>query len=371
MLKIIKQNQNIILVSVGLFLISLTALLFLVNNSDKAGHGELNADVVNAGEVINTDKSGESAYRKLINNQEDPIIVLRIDGTIEYSSPDLKSSEGYDQKILQDKLFYSLLNPEDLSIFLGAYGKAMASEEAVMMIGPYRIRGANGEYSVNMGSLYPIKSGDKVQKIILTTRNISQDLNKEAKPAESAPAEQDLNTPAEAAPAANVETETAPQEAQSAPADAAPSVVNPDEEIQTSTAEVGASADSEIKAEVTDDSAMLKADVFEGPVEPATQDELTGNDVNKEVITVQLTQEKRADPITAPAKNKYTKQKINKTKSAVIKQIKEVKNDIKDVKEKVVEPKIRFGNIFDKSNDAKDFNYKNSKIFSHKLTFKP
>jgi PAS domain S-box-containing protein len=312
MLKIIKQNQNIIIVSIGLFIISLTALLFLVNNSDKNENGELKADVVNAGETVGSEKSEESTYRKQVNNYDDPLIVIRIDGTVEYSSPDFKSSAGYDQATLHNKLFYSLLNPEDLSIFLGAYGKAMASEEAVTMIGPYRIRNADGKYSVNMGSLYPVKNGDKVQKIILTTRNISGDLNISDKSA--------------------LEEKLAPKE------------INTDPE-------------NEIMAEpvVSDDASMLKTDIFESSAAP-----------------LQITQETPVIKTNTPLKAKSAKQKINKTKPGVI-------------KEKIEEPKVKFGEIFDTSQNetaampAKepetkntgDFNYKNSKIFSHKLTFNP
>lgn len=176
MLTYIKQNKNIFIVTLGLFIASMSALLFFLND-DHNLHEELKTNVVDS-IALKSYQEEEKRYRDLLGNHEDPIIILNLDGTIDFVSWDFGVAAGYKQKELKGELFLGLLHPEDLGTFMSAFGKVIGTEEALTMIGPYRLRDSLGAYRVNMGSVYPIKEEKKVVKIGLTTRDISYEIEK-------------------------------------------------------------------------------------------------------------------------------------------------------------------------------------------------
>lgn len=193
MLKIIKQNQNIIFVSLGLFLVSMTTLMFLINGASEGSHGELKT------EVVSPEGDGPvkaEAYREVIGNEEDAFIVLRADGTIKYASPEFLEATGFKKSEIADKIFYSLINPNDLPVFLSSFGKALTSKGSSALIGPYRIRDAKDEYSINLGMLYQLKNESRGADIVLTYKNVSETTKmiKDGEVKQSAQNEAETNT---------------------------------------------------------------------------------------------------------------------------------------------------------------------------------
>lgn len=176
MLKYLKQNKNIFIVALGLFIASMSTLLFILSG-EKDSVNELKTNVVDS-ITLKSHQEEERNYRELIDNHDDPIIVLSLDGTIEFASWDFEANSGYRQKELKEELFFSILHPEDLGTFMTAFGKVLETENSITMIGPYRLRDGNGEYHVHMGSVHPLKEHDKVVKIGVTTRDISYEIEK-------------------------------------------------------------------------------------------------------------------------------------------------------------------------------------------------
>lgn len=171
-----RSNRNVILTAVALFVVSLTGLLYFLTAEPGSEHGELKANVVDS-LSIKAQQEEENNYRSLLEeyDHEGPLIVLGIDGVVEFASWDFESTTGYISDEVEDELFYSFIHPEDLSLLLGASGKVFATESPVMMIGPYRMRDSNGKYKLQMASLYPIKKDEKVTNIIIAIRNITID----------------------------------------------------------------------------------------------------------------------------------------------------------------------------------------------------
>ncbi len=187
-----RNNKNVILVAVAMFTVSLTALLSFLSGEPGGHNPELSANVVDSISV-KAQQETESSYRSLLEDHEGPLVVLGVDGLVQFSSWDFESSTGYGMADVEDQLFYSFIHPEDLSTFIGAFGKVLASESPVMMIGPYRMRNVEGQYQVHMASFYPLKEDDKVVKVMIAIRDITGELSdgeEEAPESEKSPNEE-------------------------------------------------------------------------------------------------------------------------------------------------------------------------------------
>jgi PAS domain S-box-containing protein len=176
MLNYLKQNKNIFMAATGIFIVSMSVLMIFLN-SEPQSKEDLKADVVNSGTVTET-LDQEKSYRQIIQNQEDPMIVMGVDGLINYNSWDLEATTGYKPNDLKGQLFFNYINPDELATFLGAFAKVIESEEPVTMVGPYRFKDANGEYHYHMGAIYPIIENGKIVKLAITTRDITQEMQK-------------------------------------------------------------------------------------------------------------------------------------------------------------------------------------------------
>lgn len=177
-----RHNKNVILTAVALFMVSLTSLLYFLTADPQGGHGDLKADVVDS-LTVKALQETEKSYRNLLEDHEGPIAVVGLDGLMEFSSWDFESVTGFRQDSIKGELFYSFIHPEDLPMFIGAFGKALASEEPITMVGPYRMRDAKGEYQLHMASLYPVKEEEKIAYIVIAIRDITADVE-EAKEVE-------------------------------------------------------------------------------------------------------------------------------------------------------------------------------------------
>jgi PAS domain S-box-containing protein len=177
MLQYIKQNKHVIMVAVTLFVISMSTLLFFFGSN--GGQKDLKTDVIGGGsnvtESINVKSAqdDEQSYRTIVNNEEDPVFVMNVDGTIKFSSWNVESTLGYKPDELQHQIFFLMIHPDDLSTFLGAFGKVIQNKKPVTMVGPYRLRDKNGEYHLHMGSLFPIVVQGNVDSIAIASKDIS------------------------------------------------------------------------------------------------------------------------------------------------------------------------------------------------------
>ncbi len=179
------------MVAVTLFVVSMSTVLFFFGSN--GNQTDLKADVVaheTAMESIDVQshQEEEKSYRKLVNNQEDPVFVMNMDGSIKFSSGDVENTLDYKQGDLKDQIFFLMMNPEDLSSFLGAFSKVMQDKTQVLMVGPYRLRDKNGEYHLHMGSLTPIVSNGVLEGIAVSSKDISKKVDKDAQDKKLKPA---------------------------------------------------------------------------------------------------------------------------------------------------------------------------------------
>ena len=157
-----RHNKNILLVASSVFITSMTSLLLFLN-TEGGGSQELKADVVGTGQVHSGEV--ETKYRELFHNQDDPVVVLGLDGNITFASWNFESETGFANDKLTSSPLFGYLHPDDLPTFFAAFGKVVATGKPVMMIGPFRVRDSKGEYHFNMGSVYPVIEEGKVKSI--------------------------------------------------------------------------------------------------------------------------------------------------------------------------------------------------------------
>ncbi len=179
MLKYLNQNKHVILIAVALFVVSVSTLLFFLGANPEVQKHEVKADFLE-GINVKSLQEDESHYRKLTNNLEDPILVLALDGSIEFVSRDVESKWSYVKKDIVHQSFFVLLHPDDLPDFLGVFGKVLQTEQPVNTIGPYRIRAKNGEYRMIIGLAAPLIEKGKVQKIVIAAKDITSELSEKS-----------------------------------------------------------------------------------------------------------------------------------------------------------------------------------------------
>ncbi len=172
MLKYLRQNKQTIIIAFALFIVSTSTLLFFVGSNGEVKGTDLKTDVIENHNNSATQEE-EKNFRHIANNKDDSLVVLNLDGTIDFATQDFEERMGYSQTEIHDQVFFDLLNPEDFTSFLGVFSKVLHNHEPISLIGPYRIRDKAGEYHTNIGATAPYLLKGKLEKIILTLKDIT------------------------------------------------------------------------------------------------------------------------------------------------------------------------------------------------------
>jgi|GEM_PF-2410715 len=169
-----RQNRNILVVALSVFIVSMTALMLFLNTPGKDGT-ELKTD------VLQSDSGGtattEANYRNLFESGEDPFAVIKLDGHIIFTSGNFSATTGFSVDELRGKLIFSLIDGNDLTTFFSAFGKVIETGKPVMMIGPFGLVNRYGEYKTSMASIYPVMEEGRVSKIGIMIKDISEKLD--------------------------------------------------------------------------------------------------------------------------------------------------------------------------------------------------
>jgi len=186
--KFIKQNNKILSVALGLFLISMSTLVFLGEHKGSGFSHELKASVIDSKSIIpESIKDEEIKYRTILHNSTNPVLALNLDGTIGFVSNEFLEKLGYESQDVQGKSFFLFLQQEDLPTFMNAYGDILKNEAPVSAIGPYRLKMKDDVYAYHIGYVAPFMENGKMTKILLVTKSIedkmreSEEVNKTAK----------------------------------------------------------------------------------------------------------------------------------------------------------------------------------------------
>lgn len=177
MLQFLRSNKNILVVALGIFTVSMTSLMFFLNtqnHSSEVSH-ETKANVLDS-VMVHSNYNEEKAIRDELGNEDDAVVVIGIDGKINFASWDYEKITGLPPDELEEQLFFSYIHPEDLATIFAVFGDVIESGEESSMVGPYRVLTSGGDYTVNMASLHPLKENDKVTRIAITAKEITQEM---------------------------------------------------------------------------------------------------------------------------------------------------------------------------------------------------
>lgn len=237
-----RSNRNVILTAVALFVVSMTVLLFFLTYRADHDQHELKANVVDS-ISLKSHQEQEDSYRDLVNNHEDPLIVVMMDGEIEFVSWDFEPISGYKTADLEKQQFFSMMHPNDLPTFIADFGQVISTEQPQSIVGPYRIRKAEGDYMLSIATLHPIFEDNKLYSIAIISRDITNEL-----PSNTEASSEEEETPPE--------EENPPKE----------SPVGPPEEEETTSE----SDDTKIRDETNEDGTRLIVDKLAKLIDPSS-----------------------------------------------------------------------------------------------------
>ena len=166
------------MVAFGLFIVSMSTVMIFLNDNpsqNQAINQNTKTDIVDA-LPTQQNMQDENTYRGYLKDSQDPFIVIGVDGKIVFVSWDYLSLSGYGQNDLKDRSFFELLSSDDTAVFMSSFGKALKDGNPVSPVGPFRIRDSKGDYHFNIGSMVPVNEGGSIDKIILSVRDITPQL---------------------------------------------------------------------------------------------------------------------------------------------------------------------------------------------------
>lgn len=178
------QNNKIAIAAVAIFLVSFSAMLFLMDTGDSSpdyvkadvleaamaggGHGGAHSgpyfsnteetateeETADEAEELNSDL--ENMYRIIVNNLDKPLFVLYPEGKVKFLSEDFVEGYGYKLEDVAEGTFFSLIQGDDLPDFVTEYTSVIHSAKSKDGVGPYRFLNKDGTVSVHLVDLIPV-----------------------------------------------------------------------------------------------------------------------------------------------------------------------------------------------------------------------
>jgi len=166
-------KQKYIFIAVCSALVVLSTGLFMISESKlDLNHGDLKANILSE-EQIDIVQS-EDFYRKLIENHEDDLFILKTDSLIHFSSESWRNDFGYSTEEVNNVNFFTFIHPKDLPYFVNSMLSVMQHDEKVDNVGPFRIKEKEGRYRLYMGTVWPLHNQEgEIVEIALTLRDVS------------------------------------------------------------------------------------------------------------------------------------------------------------------------------------------------------
>lgn len=151
-------------------MVSVTVLMVLLNNDNLSA--DIKTNLIH--ETANQEQPHEEAVEYgPFNMGEGAALLVGMDGLINFANEKFGESTDFDPAEVKGQLFFNYIHPEDLAGVLSAYGKVLSSKEPQMLVGPFRMKNADGEYTVQMAAMQPVVNENKMQGVAVMTRAIS------------------------------------------------------------------------------------------------------------------------------------------------------------------------------------------------------
>ena len=137
--------------------------LLLLTFTDITEHKRLASDLLEK----------EKQFRRFVENANDIIYTLDLEGNFTYMSPNTRHSIGWDPTELVGTHFKDLVHPAELRACMTAFQSALQGDEFVSV--EYRVRNKDGVWSWQSSNVKPIREvSDKITAVIGVGRDITQ-----------------------------------------------------------------------------------------------------------------------------------------------------------------------------------------------------
>jgi diguanylate cyclase (GGDEF)-like protein/PAS domain S-box-containing protein len=115
----------------------------------------------------------EKQFRRFVENANDIIYTLDLEGNFTYMSPNTRHSIGWDPTELVGTHFKDIVHPSELKACMTAFGSALQGDEFVSV--EYRVRKKDGAWSWQSSNVKPIRdASDQITAVIGVGRDITQ-----------------------------------------------------------------------------------------------------------------------------------------------------------------------------------------------------
>ena len=136
-------------------------------------------DFVFSNDLFDTysDEKIEEILRKILDNQEDPIIAMDTGTNISFASSDYLRLTGFKADELKGKTFYEHVHNEDVQAIMSSITQ-LSLEGDSMKIGPYRIIANTGVVQMHVGNAIIVRdSENKPIQILMAIENVSDKIS--------------------------------------------------------------------------------------------------------------------------------------------------------------------------------------------------
>lgn len=135
------------------------------------GFVAVNRDITIQKEIEKKLQESETHFRTVVEQVNDLISVLNLQGEIVYTSPSLKKVLGYDNKELHGERFTSLLHPDDLQLAEKAIQQAIIKKSSATII--VRVKHKDGQYVYIEGGATTMYDEKNLTSLIIVARNVT------------------------------------------------------------------------------------------------------------------------------------------------------------------------------------------------------
>ena len=174
-------KRKMFIIATGIFVITMSSVLFLVKENKLDIHNEDGKAFILSDYEIKTPKT-EDFYRDLLENDNDDLIVLDNDSTVEFSSDELSKKLGYVADEVKDQDFLTLVHPGDIPELVNVFIEDDNNDENTndQSIGPIWLEASSGEYKPYIISMKYLEDeeGEKISTA-LVLKDISKAVGEE------------------------------------------------------------------------------------------------------------------------------------------------------------------------------------------------
>jgi two-component system sporulation sensor kinase A len=118
-------------------------------------------------------KESEAKYRLIADNMSDLIVVLDINGMVEYASPSHKTILGFSHEIYEGNTVFDLVHPEDIPFVKEKFWEMVVDQRPTRV--EFRYKHLNGEWiTVEANGVPVINEQGDVERVLMVGRDVTE-----------------------------------------------------------------------------------------------------------------------------------------------------------------------------------------------------